>query len=134
MNKKKTEIRIGGNRWLPLDECTMTDAINAVHCDTRDFHCLLVEEDVELPKTVQKAAEDERYTVEPDKVFDLLKKAETLSGGKISFRILSTPNSYWLKYIRFFRVGDKFVATDRNGVTPLAVDSLNAENLKIKNI
>lgn len=134
MSKKKIETRFGGNRWLPLDECTMTDVINAVHCDTRDFHCLLVEEDVKLPKIVQEAAEDERYTVEPDKVFDLLKKAETLSGGKISFRIISTPNSYWLKYIRFFRVGNKFVATDRNGITPLSIDSLNAENLKNKNI
>lgn len=31
------------SRWMPLNEVKITNDINSIHCDTRDFYCLFLE-------------------------------------------------------------------------------------------
>lgn len=34
--------------WIYIDDIEITDAVNSIHVDTRDFHCNLLEEKIDL--------------------------------------------------------------------------------------
>ena len=133
MKDEKLRINAAGvvaSEWVPLDKCNITPNVMAVHCDTRDFGCLLTD-DIEN-KEYLKYAKDERYTVDSVKIVDVLKSLRELTGGDIKWRLIRFKDCGWLKYIRFYRVSDdKFVVMARDGQTPLDVNELNSENIKV---
>ena len=132
---KDVKIRINAagvvaNEWVPLDKCNITPEVMAVHCDTRDFGCLLTN-DIES-KAYLKYAKNKRYIVEADKIVNVLKSLKEMTGGNIKWRLIRFKNCGWLKYIRFYRVSDdEFIAMARDGQTPLDVAELNSENIKL---
>ena len=132
---KDVKIRINAagvvaSEWVPLDKCNITPEVMAVHCDTRDFGCLLTN-DIES-KTYLKYAKNKRYIVEADKIVNVLKSLKEMTGGNIKWRLIRFKDCGWLKYIRFYRVSDdEFIAMCRDGQTPLDVTELNSENIKL---
>lgn len=130
---KDVKIRINAagvvaNEWVPLDKCNITPEVMAVHCDTRDFGCLL-KNDIES-KAYLKYANDKRYIVNADKIVDILKNLRELTGGNIKWRLIRFKDCGWLKYIRFYRVSDEeFIAMARDGQSPLDVKELLLNNL-----
>ena len=131
---KDVKIRINAagvvaNEWVPLDKCNITPEVMAIHCDTRDFGCLL-SDDVENKK-FKKYAKTKRYIVEADKIVSILNSLKEMTGGNIKWRLIRFKECGWLKYIRFYRVSDNgFVAMARDGQTPIDVSEFNAENIK----
>lgn len=127
----KIRINVAGvvaNEWVPLDKCNITPEVMAVHCDTRDFGCLLTN-DIES-KTYLKYANDKRYIVNADKIVDILKNLRELTGGNIKWRLIRFKDCGWLKYIRFYRVSDEeFIVMARDGQSPLDVKELLLSNL-----
>jgi len=130
---EKIRINVAGvvaSEWVPLDKCNITPEVMAVHCDTRDFGCLLTN-DIES-KAYLKYAKNKRYIVEADKIVNVLKSLKEMTGGNIKWRLIRFKNCGWLKYIRFYRVSDdEFIAMARDGQTPLDVAELNSENIKL---
>lgn len=132
---KDVKIRINAagvvaSEWVPLDKCNITPEVMAVHCDTRDFGCLLTN-DIES-KTYLKYAKNKRYIVEADKIVNVLKSLKEMTGGNVKWRLIRFKDCGWLKYIRFYRVSDdEFIAMCRDGQTPLDVTELNSENIKL---
>lgn len=132
---KDVKIRINAagvvaNEWVPLDKCNITPEVMAVHCDTRDFGCLLTN-DIES-KTYLKYAKNKRYIVEADKIVNVLKSLKEMTGGNVKWRLIRFKDCGWLKYIRFYRVsGDEFIAMARDGQSPLDVREFNSDNIKV---
>ena len=133
MRKEKLRINTAGvvkSEWVPLDKCNITPEVMAVHCDTRDFGCLLTD-DIES-KTYMKYAKNKRYIVNADKIVDILKSLRELTGGDIKWRFIRFKDCGWLKYIRFYRFSDdEFIAMARDGQSPLDVSEFNSENIKV---
>ena len=76
------------NEWVYIDKISKDDVLcaNQIHCDTRDFHCLLLSEKVDIrdrrqPK-MSKLIRNKEYHLHQDDVLTLLKSFETASGGK----------------------------------------------------
>ena len=132
---KDVKIRINAagvvaSEWVPLDKCNITPEVMAVHCDTRDFGCLL-DTDIDN-KAYLKYAKTKRYTVNADNIVGILQNLREMTGGNIKWRLIRFKNCGWLKYIRFYRItDDKFVAMCRDGQTPLDVTELNSENIEL---
>ena len=132
---KDVKIRINAagvvaNEWVPLDKCNITPEVMAVHCDTRDFGCLLTN-DIES-KAYLKYAKNKRYIVEADKIVNVLKSLREMTGGNVKWRLIRFKDCGWLKYIRFYRVSDdEFIAMARDGQSPLDVGEFNSENIKV---
>lgn len=132
---KNEKIRVNSagvvaSEWAPLDKCKITPEVMAVHCDTRDFGCLLAT-DVES-KTYLKYAKNKRYIVEADKIVSILNSLKEMTGGNIKWRLIRFKDCGWLKYIRFYRVSNNgFIAMARDGQTPIDVNELNSENIKV---
>lgn len=132
---KDVKIRINAagvvaNEWVPLDKCNITPEVMAVHCDTRDFGCLLTN-DIEN-KTYLKYAKNKRYIVEADKIVNVLKSLREMTGGNVKWRLIRFKDCGWLKYIRFYRVSDdEFIAMARDGQSPLDVREFNSDNIKV---
>lgn len=132
---KDVKIRINAagvvaNEWVPLDKCNITPEVMAVHCDTRDFGCLLTN-DIES-KTYLKYAKNKRYIVEADKIVNVLKSLKEMTGGNVKWRLIRFKDCGWLKYIRFYRVSDdEFIAMARDGQSPLDVREFNSDNIKV---
>lgn len=34
--------------WIHIDDIEVTDKVNTIHCDTRDFHCSVREDKIDL--------------------------------------------------------------------------------------
>lgn len=126
---KNEEIRtILAESWKPLESCKMSPEVMSVHCDTRDFSCLLKSEDWKDKESDLLAfSGNEEYLISGGKVFALLGVIQDFTGGKIKWRMLNYAGYWDLKYIRFFRVSDnKFLVTARDAKHPLPVAQLNS--------
>ena len=108
--------------------------VNSVQCDTRGFHIFLsnVTADAanEIIKPLLEAAQSniEDYMFKRSEILGCLAALENASGGKAKWRILriiGIPG--WLKYIRFIKYKDGYIAYDRN-YNPLRRKNLNANN------
>lgn len=128
------------DKWISIDELTeIPREVNEIHCDTRDFHCLLStenlmeskeKEDKPLKKIFKKYLEDESHPevfITSSGIIDILKKLKEWSGGNQDWRMLSFKKDsslsdftgLWFKYIRFYRIKeDKFIISDRSGTAP----------------
>lgn len=131
MCKEKLRINTAGvvkSEWVPLSKCSVTPDVMVVHCDTRDFGCLL-STDIDS-KAYKKYAKKKRYVVNANEIPKILTDLKDMTGGDIKWRLIRFKDCGWLKYIRFYRVSeDEFVVMSRDGQTPLDVSELNSENI-----
>lgn len=99
------------NTWAPIEELEITSNINSIHIDTRDFHCLLSEEE----RT--SAIKGQKYIIPINEIKIWLLDLERITGGKGEWRMLKFKNidtNGWLKYIRLYRNDEEtFIVCDR---------------------
>lgn len=95
--------------WEHIDNFEITDDINIIHCDTRDFHCLCYSDELDTKdgkhREITKRFYDKKYQIKVDEIIPWLKNLETMSGGVKQWRHLCFDNSFygWLKYIRMYK-------------------------------
>ena len=96
--------------WKYIGTFDITDDVNAIHCDTRDFHCLCHTEPLNTKdgrqREITKRYYNKAYQIKADRILDWLKGLETMSGGESRWRMLCFDNincKGWLKYIRMYR-------------------------------
>lgn len=93
--------------WIYVDDIEITDAVNSIHVDTRDFHCNLLEEKIDLRDRrhpeITRCKHNNAYMIKADKIKEWLKGLETLTGGKGTWRLMSfrhTPDRGWFSMMR----------------------------------
>lgn len=129
------------DNWIHLSKLQglITEDINSIHCDTRDFHCILTDNVVTKDKKVYELIRSPKkcgkhFLINPEEIIPWLQSLEDMSEGKNDWRCLIFDNvkcDGWLKYIRFYRFNDKFIVC--NGHSE-AIDWQNCtkENLLVK--
>lgn len=109
--------------WKYIDTYESLPDADFIHCDTRDFHILCVEDKEYLKKAEKEIRKKFGYETLSDCQFDkeeilpMLKDLENKSGGKGSWRHLTlgvTSKIGWLKYIRFIKWNNKYLAYTTN--------------------
>ena len=119
--------------WKYIDNLVIDDNTNQVHCDTRDFNCLVLTDKITLKEHPQitRNMHKHKFRIKRDEIVDFLKKLETISGGKAAWRMLSfTVHPSWLKYIRIYHIqNDTFVVCDRDN-KPIEWRILTEDNLR----
>lgn len=118
--------------WIYIDDLNITNEVNQIHCDTRDFGCTT---DTELKDLFPNYKEN--HVIEANKIKEFLKSLETMSGGKTDWRMISFNNvedANWLKYIRMYRIPNtnKFIVCNRNNV-PIEYQNCTDANLRYTN-
>ena len=129
------------NEWVYIDKISKDDVLcaNQIHCDTRDFHCLLLSEKVDIrdrrqPK-MSKLIRNKEYHLHQDDVLTFLKSFETASGGKGVWRFISLKRGYtgWFKYIHLVRVKDTeyfFICVKEDDTfIPIKLSDANVNNI-----
>ena len=128
------------NKWIYLDDIKITDDLNAIHCDTRDFHCLLQSKKINLRDRrypeITKVFYKENYHIKTSDIKTFLKNLETMSGGKGTWRLLSFDRSKikevsgWdYKYLRIYRIkNDSWVVCVREN-EPILYQELNESTI-----
>ena len=113
------------SNWIYIDDIEVTDKVNTIHCDTRDFHCSVREDKIDLRDTrypeITRVLHKDKYLIHQDEIKGFLKGLETITGGEGSWRMMNFKGikaGYgWFKYIRMYRVkGDYFVVCDNINV------------------
>lgn len=117
------------SNWIYIDDISSLDKTDFIFCDTRDF-CINCVDNKTYLKELNKYFKNKISIckITHDEILPLLKDLEIRSGGKGSWRSIST-TSYkkWLKYIRFMKISDNeyFVYTNTgDDNTPLPVSTL----------
>lgn len=128
------------NIWVNLDDVEMNDNVNQIHCDTRDFHCLVKEELIDIKDgrapEIRKAVHKMEYQIPETEVIGWLNSIRDISGGKESkWRFLSFNNvgkdEIWMKYLRLYRNPKKkgfFIVCEQQDI-PVQWKEFNEENL-----
>ena len=127
-------------KWVYIDEISKDDALcaNQIHCDTRDFHCLLLSEKVDIrdrrQPQLKRVCHVKEYQLHQDDVLAFLKSFETASGGKGIWRFISLKSGYtnWFKYIRLVRIRDTehfFVCVKEDEFIPIKLSDASANNI-----
>jgi hypothetical protein len=127
-----------GDRWKHIGTFDITDDINVIHCDTRDFHCICETEPLDTKdgkhRDITRRYYNKDYQIKADKIIDWLKGLETMSGGENKWRMLCFDNvgcKGWLKYIRMYRNPknkDYFVVCNSYSV-PITWEQCTEDNL-----
>lgn len=124
---------MSGNSWKYIDYIVINDDTKQVHCDTRDFHCLIADDKFTLKGNPQitRNMHKHKFRIKRDEIVDFLKKLETISGGKAAWRMLSFDiHTSWLKYIRIYHIqNDTFVVCNRDN-KPIEWRILTEDNLR----
>ena len=119
--------------WKYIDNIIIDDDTKQIHCDTRDFHCLISVVKFELKGNPQitRNMHKPQFRIKRDEIIDFLKHLETISGGKYNWRILSFKTHIsWLKYIRIYHIqNDTFVVCNRDN-KPIEWRTLTEENIQ----
>lgn len=96
--------------WLYVRDIDSLEGINALHCDTRDFHCSLKEDWLDTKdgknRAISRVFHNYAYQISESSLLTWLKEIETMSGGKGEWRCLlfdKVECDGWLKYIRCYR-------------------------------
>ena len=127
-------------KWVYIDEISKEDVLcaNQIHCDTRDFHCLLLSEKVDIrdrrQPQLKRVCHVKEYQLHQDDVLAFLKSFETASGGKGIWRFISLKSGYtnWFKYIRLVRIRDAeyfFVCVKEDEFIPIKLSDASANNI-----
>ena len=113
------------SNWIYIDDIEVTDKVNTIHCDTRDFHCSVREDKIDLRDArhpeITKVLHEDKYLIHQDAIKGFLKGLETITDGNeiwsmMNFNGINACDG-WLKYIRMYRVkGDYFIVCDRNNI------------------
>lgn len=107
------------SNWKYIDEYESLPDSDFIHCDTRDFHILCVDNEENRKETNLEIQQFVIPSMFPDCLFTkdeilkILKDLEIRSGGKGEWRMLSIGDIDWLKYIRFIKWNDKYLAYGR---------------------
>lgn len=127
------------DNWKSLNEIVSLDNVNSIHCDTRDFHCMMNDKMIDLKDgknpEIRRCVYDKKYHIPQDAVVEWLKSIEKMAGGKAEWRCLNFDNvecDGWLKYIRLYRnpkFSDVFIVCNRDS-KPIEWEKCNEENLK----
>lgn len=106
--------------WTHINNVIIDDDTRQIHCDTRDFNCLTLDDKLVLKGNPQitRYMHMPKFRIKRSEILEFLKHLETISGGKAAWRMLSftKDNSYssWLKYIRIYHIqNDTFIVCDR---------------------
>ena len=74
------------SNWIYIDDIEVTDKVNTIHCDTRDFHCSVREDKIDLRDArhpeITKVLHTDKYLIHQDEIKGFLKGLETITGGK----------------------------------------------------
>lgn len=105
-------------KFLKLKDVNFEDKnIMAIHIDTRDFSvfCDQKEDEMSIKYADKNYKKDFCFTIEEVKniIFRLFQE----SGGEKKYRLLCLENmsiGWELKYLRFYKIGTKFLACNRN--------------------
>ena len=126
------------NIWKNLDDVLIDGTINQIHCDTRDFHCLVTTDMVDIKDgknpDVRKALHRKDVVISEEDVISWLKSLREMTGGKARWRYISFKDvecDGWLKYIRMYRHPKKnnlFIVCNRNS-KPIQWQNCTKENL-----
>lgn len=122
--------------WIEIQDAVMTDDIQQVHCDTRDFHAVFTadrytESDVNT-RPWWGVRHDPRFLISQNEVIPFLRKLEDMTGGRGEWRMMNFANVKtfcgWFKYVRLYRVSPThFIVTD--GFVAANVSQMNERNL-----
>lgn len=121
--------------WKYIDSIKELSDFDNAHCDTRDFHMITNKSDnmpfEELDKAIKNETLVEQCSFEKSEIIPLLKSLEIASGGKGGWRhlVVDSLGYWWLKYIRFHKVKDKYFCytTIADNVIPLYREKLKPE-------
>lgn len=126
------------SNWIYIDDIEVTDKVNTIHCDTRDFHCSVREDKIDLRdarhREITRVKHNKAYFIHQDEIKGFLKGLETITGGKGEWRRMAFKHcgGWWFKYVRMYRIkGDYFVVCDQYNV-PVMWELMKEENLKDK--
>lgn len=136
--KDKQGDRTMSDEWKYIGTFDITDDVNVIHCDTRDFHCICHTAPLDTKdgkhREITKRYYNKAYQIKADKIIDWLKCLESMSGGESKWRMLCFDNvscKGWLKYIRMYRNPkdrDYFVVCNSYN-TPITWEQCTEENL-----
>lgn len=123
--------------WIKIQNCIITDDIQQVHCDTRDFFAVcrvdMYDEKEMSSRPWWKVRNDPRFHLKQEDVIPFLRKLEEITGGEGSWRMMNFRNIKtaigWFKYVRLYRVSPThFIVTD--GTYATNVSKLTEDNLE----
>ena len=125
------------SNWIYIDDIEVTDKVNTIHCDTRDFHCAVREDKIDLRDArhpeITRVKHNNAYFIHQDEIKGFLKGLETITGGKGSWRMMNFKGikaGYgWFKYIRMYRVKDDYFVVCDNVNVPVDRSLMTEENL-----
>ena len=106
--------------WTKLEDLELTDTVQCIHCDTRDFHVILShkeEEKIERSDLQTVLKYPKRFLFSDSEIIDTLKDLKKRSGGSCKWRMLSFIDDkremvgagWQFKYLRFYRCEGGFV-------------------------
>ena len=130
------------SNWIYIDDLDVNNSVNQIHVDTRDFHCLLKDDHLDLRDAkhpeITRVLHNQEYLLHESKVKEFIKNLETITGGKGSWRMMNFNNVPtklgWFKYVRLYRVrGEYFVVCEGSDI-PVIHSLMNSENLQSKYI
>lgn len=108
--------------WEYIDDIKSLEGVNTLHCDTRDFHCMTRDENLDMRdgrnKEIKCKLHNADYIIPENELLSFIKRLETMSGGKGEWRCLNFEGvncGGWLKYVRCYRTkkGD-FIVCNRD--------------------
>jgi hypothetical protein len=103
--------------WIKHREINYADTnIKQIHVDTRDFHCLVDTEDMDIPLPDYVHNSDGRYFYTIQEIKVLIEKLFIESGGDLPYRVLCFVKNtcgWELKYLRFYKSEKGFVVCTR---------------------
>ena len=123
--------------WDYIDEVEINSDVNQIHVGTRDFHCLLREEHLDLRDAkhpeITRVLHKKEYLIHESKIKEFIKSLETVTGGKGTWRMMNFDKIStlpgWFKYVRLYRVKDDyFVVCNRDNI-PVNYSLMNSDNL-----
>ena len=123
--------------WIYIDDIEVTDKVNTIHCDTRDFHCSVREDKIDLRDArypeITKVLHKDKYLIHQDEIKGFLKGLETIKDGNEIWRMMDFKginDGYgWLKYIRMYRVKDDYFVVYNNVNVPVDRSLMTEGNL-----
>lgn len=135
----KPEFKI--DEWLPIEYFQyIPNNVNAIHCDTRDFHMIMrnykIEKDQykDLYRLLHGAKINECFLIKRSEIMSWLKNIEEISGGKCEWRCLNFTTIKtklgWLKYIRMYHYKDDYFVVCDGYAEPINWRTMNEETLE----
>lgn len=126
------------DNWISIEQIVISGDINIIHCDTRDFHCLMREDFVDTSdgknRQISRVFYKKEYQMPESEVKEFLLNLKNISGGDAGWRMLSfngVDDGDWLKYIRLYRNPknlNMFIVCNKDA-KPILWQNCTAENL-----